>query len=125
VESAPSIKLVENGSRLRPAAELRQGQGLLESQITQHRRVARRGRAVQERHRLGSPLSLQKINRQIEPRSDIVRCALDAPAQKSVRVFRFPADPHEGTEIDRCGRVVWLGGERPSHSGLGAFIAPW
>jgi hypothetical protein len=68
-----SLKLIENGSRFRRAAELQQGQGLLESPMAQRSWVARRRRAVQKRHRFGRSFFLQKIGRQIESRSDVVR----------------------------------------------------
>ena len=70
-------EIVENDARFRRAAELQQGQSLLETPVAQSRGVAWRLGAVEQRQSLGRALLLEEVGRQVEARAGGVRLARD------------------------------------------------
>ena len=74
--------IVENFARFGRAAELQQGQRLLQAPVAQRRDVARRLGALEQRQRLGRALLLEEVGRQVEARADRFRRARDPLLQE-------------------------------------------
>ncbi len=91
---------IERGFCFRGAAELEERQRLLQIPVAYRPQIAgRRWCITEHRQRVAGALILQKIRRQVKPRSDVVWIPDDSFAQQLFGGFGFAADPHKGGEI--------------------------